>query len=92
MKQLTNIIIAVFFLSITACVTVLPTADNKMKNKEYVEASTLYEQHLSENPNDTETKGKLGFAYLKTGKFEPAKRSYSTLLSNVLISINQYNS
>ncbi len=55
-------------------------ADMALRQKNYPEAITLYENYLAQNPADTKARSKLGFAYLKTGQLDKAQTTLETAL------------
>ncbi|MFC1532041.1 tetratricopeptide repeat protein [Thermodesulfobacteriota bacterium] len=55
-------------------------AEIKFSMKEYNAAIPLYEEYLSENPGDSESRSKLGFSYFKTGKLDKAIEIFHSVL------------
>ncbi len=47
-------------------------AEIKLSMGKYQDAVPMIEQHLVENPDDVKARGRLGFAYIKTGKIDNA--------------------
>ena len=57
-------------------------AELKFSMKEYSAAIPLYEEYLSENPKDSESRSKLGFSYFKTGKLNKAIEIFNSVLKS----------
>ena len=55
-------------------------AEKKLSQKRYNEAIPLFKAYLSENPESSRARAKLGFAYLKTGRLDEAISELNTAL------------
>ena len=55
-------------------------ADQKLNQKKYQEAIPLLKAYLADHPDSWETRGKLGFAYLKIGRFDKAMVELNAVL------------
>ena len=55
-------------------------ADQKLNQKKYHEAIPLLKQYIADHPDSWKTRGKLGFAYLKTGRFDEAIAELNAVL------------
>jgi len=60
----------------------LTKAELKLGAKKYDEAIPLYKEYLAKQPNSASGHGKLGFAYLKTGRLDEAIAEFQTALKN----------
>lgn len=52
----------------------------QLSKKNYEEAIVHYREEISKNPENWQARGKLGFAYLKTGQLEEAVNEFTTVL------------
>jgi tetratricopeptide (TPR) repeat protein len=52
----------------------------QLSNKNYEEAIIHYREEISQNPEHWQARGKLGFAYLKTGQLEQAVNEFTKVL------------
>ena len=59
----------------------LQSANLKLDQGKYDEAIGLYQEHLSNKPQDIEARNRLGFAYLKTGKIDASMAEFGTVLN-----------
>ena len=55
-------------------------AERKLNQKKYDEAIPLLKEYLADNPTSWQTIGRLGFAYLKIGRFDDAIVELDTVL------------
>jgi tetratricopeptide (TPR) repeat protein len=59
----------------------LMKAEQQLGREQYEEAIHLYEEYLAEHPDSVRARCKLGFAYLKTGRLDPAVSEFERVLA-----------
>jgi len=68
-----------FILLYSGCTSYM-AGNFQLSNKNYEEAIIDYREEISKNPEHWQARGKLGFAYLKTGQLEEAVNEFTKVL------------
>lgn len=58
----------------------LSKAKHNLSSEKYDDAIAIYKEYLAENPDATEARSRLGFAYLKSGRLDQAIDEFTTVL------------